>query len=137
MMKLRDIEDAFLFVGGASYGEHSAMINKKTGKVYYQSEMGDLDEIPEEIDEPDSWVEVPHQNDLGLGRELVFKFVAQRLPSDYEHVQMIFRKRGAYSSYKDLLDRRGLLQEWYDFENAREKEAIREWCLENGIDISD
>ena len=36
------------------------MINKKTGKVYYQSEMGDLDEIPEEIDEPDSWVEVPH-----------------------------------------------------------------------------
>ncbi len=85
------------------------MINKKTGKVYYQSEMGDLDEIPEEIDEPDSWVEVPHQNDLGLGRELVFKFVAQRLQSDYEHVQMIFRKRGAYSSYKDLLDRRGLL----------------------------
>ncbi len=82
-------------------------------------------------------MEVPHQNDLGLGRELVFKFVAQRLPSDYEHVQMIFRKRGANSGYKDLLDRRGLLQEWYDFENAREKEAIREWCLENGIDISD
>ena len=113
------------------------MINKKTGKVYYQSEMGDLDEIPEEIDEPDSWVEVPHKNDLGLGRELVFKFVAQRLPSDYEQVEMIFRKRGAYSGYKDLLDQHGLLQEWYDFENAREKEAIREWCLENGIDISD
>ena len=71
MMKLSDIEDAFFFVAGASYGEHSAMINKKTGKVYYQSEMGDLDEIPEEIDEPDSWVEVPLQNDLGLGRELV------------------------------------------------------------------
>ena len=136
-MTLSDIEDAFFFVGGASYGANSAMINKKTGKAYYQSEMGDLDEIPEEIDEPDSWVEVPHKNDLGLGRELVFKFVAQRLPSDYEHVQMIFRKRGAYSSYKDLLDRRGLLQEWYDFENAREKEVIREWCLENGIDISD
>ncbi len=66
-MKLSDIEDAFLFVGGASYGEHSAMINKKTGKVYYQSEMGDLDEIPEEIDEPDFWVEVPHKTISGWG----------------------------------------------------------------------
>ena len=136
-MELSDIEDAFFFVGGASYGEHSAMINKKTGKVYYQSEMGDLDEIPVKIDEPDSRVEVPHQNDLGLGRELVFKFVAQRLLADFEQVQMIFHKRGAYYRYKDLLDQRGLLQEWFNFENAREKEAIREWCLENSIDISD
>ncbi len=63
--------------------------------------------------------------------------MAQRLPADFEQVQMIFHKRGAYYRYKDLLDRHGLLQEWFNFENAREKEAIREWCLENSIDISD
>ena len=113
------------------------MICKKTGQICYQSEMTDLDEIPAEAYGSDSWVEVPHQNDLGLGRDLVFEFVAEHLPSDYYRLQMIFSKRGAYSGYKDLLDRRGLLQKWYDFENAKQQEAIRQWCAENEIEVTD
>jgi hypothetical protein len=43
----------------------------------------------------------------------------------------MFRRSGAYSSYKTLLERRGLLEEWYDIEDSREEQALRKWC--NGI----
>ena len=32
--------------------------------------------------------------------------------------------------------RRGALERWYDFSNKAEKAALREWCAENGIDLS-
>jgi hypothetical protein len=38
---------------------------------------------------------------------------------------------------KNLLVRRGALERWYDFSNKSEETALREWCVENGIEISD
>jgi len=35
-----------------------------------------------------------------------------------------------------LLVRRGALDLWYDFSNKAEEAALREWCAENGIDLS-
>ena len=77
-MKLREIDDAFLFVGGAAFGERTAMIDRQTGPICYRSEMSDMDEDPEEAHESDSWLEVLHKNELDLGWDLVFSFVAQR-----------------------------------------------------------
>ncbi len=34
------------------------------------------------------------------------------LPDDHERVRQFFRRKGAYSRYKDLLDKRGLLEKW-------------------------
>src|SRR5262249_13157430 len=44
--------------------------------------------------------------------------------------------KGAYRRYRDLLARRGAHVRWYDFLNKSEEAALREWCLENGIDLS-
>ena len=136
-MKFSDIEDAFMYVSDGFYGDNSAMICKSTGKICYSSESCDTDEIPDETYESDDWVVVPHKNDLELGRDLVFKFVAQNLPDDSERVHDFFHSRGGYSRYKDLLEERELLQEWYDFENARTETAIREWCRDNKIEITE
>ncbi len=136
-MKLSDLEDAFLFVGGAALGECTAMICPQTGQVCLQSEMGDLDEIPEEAYDSDSWWDIPHKTELGLGRNLAFTFVAQRIPKDIDRVERIFSKRGAYSRFKDLLHDRGILEEWYEFENARLKEEILEWCQGEGIEVTE
>jgi hypothetical protein len=54
-----------------------------------------------------------------------------------DEVCHIFSQRGAYSRYKDLLVRRGALERWYDFSNKSEEAALREWCVENGIDLSE
>lgn len=44
---------------------------------------------------------------------------------------------GAYSRYKDLLNRLGKLDMWYDFENNRIEVALRDWCRNNGIELED
>jgi len=131
-----DIENAFMFVSSAMYGMHSALLCKDTGKILYRSDMSGIDEIAEE-DELDleQCVRIPHKNVLDLGSSLVFEFVEEHLPEDYERVRQIFRRKGAYSYYKDLLERRGLLKEWYETENGREEQALRRWCKDNGIEL--
>jgi hypothetical protein len=33
--------------------------------------------------------------------------------------------------------RRGALERWFDFSNKSEETALPEWCVENGIELSD
>jgi len=135
MIKFSDIEDAFFFVSSDSYGMHTALLNKDTGQLYYRSEMGDLDEIDDDLD-LNNCIAIPHKNDLDLGQELVFEFVKNHLVDEYDRVRQIFKKRGAYGNFKSLLESRGMLQDWFDFENQQEKRALRQWCEEHGIEIS-
>jgi hypothetical protein len=136
MVIFDDIQDAFNFVGSGSYGMHSAVLNKQTGEMYWRSEMGDLDEISEADIDWDHCVEIPHKNDLDLGRELVFDFLIEHLPDEYDRVIGYFSGPGAYRLYKELLERKGLLQHWFDFEKHEEEKALREWCSVNEIEIS-
>ena len=135
-MKFSDLEEAFDFVGGAAPCERTAMICAQTGQVCLRSELGGFDEIPDEAYDSDSWREIPHKKELGLGRDLVFSYIAQRSPADLDRVRSIFCRRGAYSNFKGLLEERGLLEEWYEFENDRQKEAILEWCRVEGIEVT-
>jgi hypothetical protein len=36
-----------------------------------------------------------------------------------------------------LVARRGLLETWYEFSDKAEEEAIRQWCAENAIELSE
>ena len=47
----------------------------------------------------------------------------------------IFRRKGAYSRYKDFLESKGVLENWYEYENERQKVALKEWCKENNIEV--
>jgi hypothetical protein len=116
---------------------NTAILCKDTGQILYHSEMADLDEIGDDDLDWDMCIEIPHKNDLHMGQNLVFEFVKMQLPDDYHHVQQIFRKRGAYRRFKDFLETKGLLEIWYDFESKREEQALRQWCLENEIELSD
>ena len=91
--------------------------------------------MPEDIDD-EKCVEIPHKNDLDLGRNLVFEFVSQQMPEDQEKIYEIFRRKGAYSRYKYFLEKKGLLEKWYEFENKKTKEALLAWCTENDIKIN-
>jgi hypothetical protein len=134
MIPFSEIQDAFLFVSSAEYGMNSAILCKDTGKIFYRSEDGVIDRIDEEEFDGDEFIEIPHKNDLDLDMKLVFEFVELHMADRFARVQQIFSDRGAYRRFKDLLSQNGLLQKWYDFENQREEEALRKWCLENGIE---
>ena len=136
-MNYDELETAFLFVGGAAPGERTAVICPQTGQILFRSETGDVDEMSDEESCTDSWLEIPHKSELGLGRELVLTFVESRLPADLERVRSIFNRRGAYAAYKGLLEARGLLDEWYEFEDTHLKASIRNWCRAEGIEITE
>ena len=136
-IKFDEIENAFLYVSMTPMFGNQAITSKETGEIFYISEMGDSDDLPDDIDESDDYIEIPHKNDLDLGKNLVFRFVSEYLPEEYNRVAQIFRREGAYSRYKNLLERKGLLDQWHKFENDAQSKALREWCKENNIDLID
>ncbi|MDD2837070.1 MAG: UPF0158 family protein [Methanothrix sp.] len=136
MTTFDEIYDAFLFVSSDSCGTNRALLCLDNGEIYYHSEDGVFDELDEDEFDCDNFLVIPHKNDLDLGHTLVAEFVKQHMPSDIGRVQDIFSRRGAYSRFKDLLDHRGLLEKWYDFEKRRDEEALREWCRENKVKLT-
>ena len=133
-----ELRNTFDFVSAGAPLEHSAYICADTGKIYWTSDTVDLeeDDVPADIYDSDRYIGVPHKNDLGLGRRLALAFAEKECPADYETVARFFQRRGAYSRFKDLLQTRGLLEGWHDFENQATDAALRAWCVENGIEIA-
>jgi hypothetical protein len=137
-IKWTDLLLAFDFVGASNISEHQAFLCKQTGKVYWHSDSSDeLDELPDDIDDKEKYVRIPDKRELELGKPLALDFVRQFLPDDFAEVQGIFRRRGAYARFKDLLVRRGTLDQWYGFESKAEESALRRWCDLNSIEVSD
>ncbi|MDJ0818752.1 MAG: UPF0158 family protein [Desulfobacterales bacterium] len=130
-----DIENAFLFVSMDQKFLHNAYLCKETGQIFYTSELGDSDELPDDIDDTEKYITIPHKNDLDLGKALVFDFTSEYIPDELDRIYDFFRSRGAYSRYKDYLSRIGLLDKWYKFENERQTTTIKEWCRNNSIEI--
>jgi hypothetical protein len=133
--KFSDIEDAFEFVSSAAPEMNFAALNLENGEIYYKSDMLDEEEFPEDIEESDGYILIPHKNDLDLGKNLVFDFVDEVIPEEGKVVEQFFRRSGAYSNFKALLGRIGKLEAWYEFENSATKKALREWCEENEIEV--
>src|SRR5690242_5997969 len=131
-----DLRLAFEFVSSGGMGENEAYLDRKSGKIYWHSEFGDNgEESPDDIDD-EKYIAIPDKMELDLGKPLVLDFAREFLPDDYGEVCHIFSRRGAYRRYEDLLVRRGALERWYGFSNKAEEKALREWCGENGIDLS-
>ena len=133
---VRELRDALDFVSAGEVLNHSAYISLDTGKVYWRSTAADLEEedFPANIDDSDRYLAVPSQRELGLGRRLALAFAAEELPDDYDTVTGFFRRRGAYSRFKSLLDTCGRLERWYEFESRATDEALVAWCAEHGIE---
>jgi len=132
-----DLQLAFEFVSSGGMGENEAYLDRQSGKIYWRSEFGEIDEeLPDDIDN-EKYIAIPDRRELDLGKPLVLEFAREFLPDDYDEVRHIFNRRGAYRRYKDLLVRRGALERWYDFSNTAEEAALREWCAENGIELNE
>ncbi len=135
-VKLSDLMMAFEFVSAAAPFENSACISRRTGEIYWVSDLIDEEEdLPEDLEDPEQYIEIPHKNELDLGRRLVLGFVRRSLPDSYDEVEDIFRSKGAYSRYKALLERTGKLEEWYSYEEVETDAALRQWSEEEGIDL--
>ena len=131
----RELRNAYDFVSAGDPFDHSAWICLGTGKIYWRSPATGLDDedFPEDIDDSDRYIAIPSQRNLDLGRQLALNFAARELPDDYDMVTGFFRRRGAYSRFKSLLQARGRLASWYEFENRATDEALLAWCAAHSI----
>jgi len=135
-INFNEIEDAFMFVGMGQPYEHMAYLSKESGKIYYHSEYGDNpEELPDDIDDP-IYVAIPHKKELGLGKNLALEFAYKFIEQKAELVESIFRKKGAYSKFKYLLEQLGELDHWYQYEEEAQRKYLLEWCEENEIPLN-
>ena len=115
-VKFDDLLAAYEWVS-SSPGDSEAFVSRLTGMVHWSSSTIELDEeLPEDIEDGCVYVAVPNKYDLNLGNNLALTFAEDQLADSYQTVANIFHQRGAYARFKNLLERKGLLQAWYDFE---------------------
>ncbi len=130
-----DLQLTFDYVTSGGSGEHEAYLDKDAVTFLWHSEYGDnFDELPEDLGN-DRYIEIPHKNELNLGKNLVFTFVIEYMPSSLSKVEGIFRKKGAYHRFKVLLERSGMLDKWFAYEEDALDNAIKEWCELNKIEL--
>ncbi|HUH83255.1 MAG TPA: hypothetical protein VLX85_01520 [Stellaceae bacterium] len=132
-----DLCDAFFFVNAGGIGENEAFFDTRSGQIYWHSEFNDVkDELPDDI-EDERYIAIPHGKELGLGKPLALEFARQVLPHRYDEVRQIFSRRGAHGRFKAFLVRVRALQRWYEFSSAAQEAALREWCQQNSIELTD
>lgn len=138
VVKFDDLLEAFESVSAGLPSEIEAYLSFETGVFHYHSDVADFnEELPEDIGDSAKYIAIPHKYDLDLGQRLALGFAAAELPEDLDDVYEFFRRRGAYSRFKGLLEHRGKLQQWYEYEEHRKQVALRRWCTENGIETHD
>lgn len=136
MVRFDEIEEAFSFVNSVPYGEHKAWLCLENGEILWFSEFLDAEEQGnvENRLEHGKWIEIPHKNDLGAGKRIVFQFAEENLsPEDFHKVERCFSHQGAYGNFKNLLHMHGLLEAWYEFSDRKETEALKQWLANEEI----
>lgn len=139
-VRIGDMTEAFEIANTNGYmGEFRAFVCRRTGKIHYDfADAAEVDdELPDDIDDEEKYIALPHKRDLGLGKPLALDFAREFLPGDFDDVRSYFDRRGAYPQFKALLARRGAIDRWHAFEAKATEQALRDWCAVHSIEIVD
>ena len=134
-MNYDTIEEAYHFVNGARYGERRALLHRPSGKIYYTSTTTDYGELPTDAETSADCLAIPHKKDLPLGKAIVSDFVQEHCPQQLKRVLALFERKDAYRHFKDLLTGMGLIESWYLYEDAREREELQNWYREHDLSL--
>ena len=65
------LESALQWSSAGAPFENEALLSRATGEVFLKSMDGDFGaELPDDIEDGTAYIDVPHKNDLDLGRSL-------------------------------------------------------------------
>ena len=93
-----ELQHAFEFASIGQPGEHEAVPCLKTGKFFWQTDVEeDIEAWPDDADDEEKYLSIPHKKELDLGKPLVLEFARQFLPDEFNEIRRIFDKRGAYA----------------------------------------
>lgn len=134
--KFSEILDGYEFCAFGDLMDTQAFVSLERGTVHIISGDLDLDEEPPDDLETGPYLALPDKSELRLGRQLAIEFSEEHLPDDSSTVLGFFRNRGAYGKFKGFLESKGQLQAWFDYEKAATQSRLREWCADNGIELT-
>lgn len=142
MISLREFHDVFKSINPWESDAEAFVRTDADGIVYVPSSMIADEEqrqaAYDEMDEEGTWTSFPDASELRLGKDMALRYAERFLSeNDYERVVDIVYRRGAFRRFKDLLDERGKLEEWYAFEEISELAALKKWLTENDITYVD
>jgi hypothetical protein len=140
-VSFQELINAFEFVSSqGGIGDKAAFICRMTGKIYWRIEDAPEDEpeeLPDDIEDEEKYIAVPDKRELDLGKPLVLDFAHEFLPDELDYIRDMFSRRGAYGQFKALLARRKAVNLWHDFEDKAQERALRDWCEDNSIALTD
>lgn len=134
-VKLSDIVDAIEMMD--LYTEY--FLDKETGEIEWVSDMAMTSEEKEEIyDRLDEhgFYRLPTSFDI-RDYDIMEDFVNTLSGSNYDKLACAIRGKGAFRRFKDTVNRLGIAQEWYDFQEAVYNRKAARWCEENGIEYDE
>jgi len=130
-----DLREGYDFASTGEEIGNEAYVCTKTGEVIVVSDEVEMDRRPGDLKTPGHFIALPGKVELDLGRDVVLAFVAQAMPEEADHVAGMFRRRGAYGQFKELLRHRHKLEAWHEYEDRATDEALRRWCAMNDIPL--
>jgi hypothetical protein len=131
---MSELLEGFEFASSGEYLDAAAYLSLDTGVVYLVGErMEDGDDTPTDLLTSDRYLAIPTRRALDLGKTLALRFARRHMANDADLVVDCFRRSGAYARFKELVERRGRLERWFDFEAKAVQAALAEWCTESGL----
>ena len=78
-----ELQQTFEFVSLGQPYEHEAVLCRKTGKFLWNTDVDeDIEAWPDDADDEEKYLSIPHKKELDLGTPLVFAFAEQFLPDE-------------------------------------------------------
>jgi hypothetical protein len=137
-VKLDELENAAILVDDGE-GSAKALVARDSGMIHLLNDeyMDEEAPLPGDVATSGQYVPVPAASELGLGRELMFRFAAGHLPGDRERVRELFERGDGYDRFSKLLEERGVLDAWYRFREEETRAALAAWCRQHHLDFDD
>jgi hypothetical protein len=136
-VNLDELEHAALVVDDG-HGRAKALVARATGMIHLLDDDYMDEEAPLPADGGDAdgaYVTVPPASALGIGDQLVFRFVAMHLAGDLATVRDMVRDEDT-DGFTRLLDERGATDAWQRFRGEETRTALRRWCDEHGLQVN-
>lgn len=136
-VKLQKIIDALYDVND----DNALYLDTEAGEtvlVYDGGVYGGGDDVedmtPDEVDESERFIFLPSSFDINnwqMMQDFIWTLEDTRLQ---DRLNDAIHRSGAFRNFRDVLDEKGLTDEWYKFRDASYRDIATEWCENNGID---
>jgi len=121
----------FMFTDEELHAAQSDEDLSDSAEWYYEA----VERAKHYLENPDDYLSLPEKYDFNEYR-IIEKFIARVMVA--KQSEMLFQSingKGAFRRFKMVLEKLGLVDEWYKYRGQKLREFVKFWCRENKIDF--